>query len=530
MSGPVAAGKSTLAKGLAARYDFRVQSTRDLIALHKGALPDRTAYQQAGDALDQETDGQWVATALAKFALDLDAGVHVVVDSVRIQAQVKAVRRAFGPRVTHVHLKAPLDELARRYGSRAATLNEPASYETVRSNATESGVHELQKIADIVIDTQRSTDDQVIVRVAANLGLYGRGYERLVDVLIGGQYGSEGKGQIAACLAPEYAVLVRVGGPNAGHKVYEEPKPITFHQLPSGTLRNSSCRLVIGPGAVISLNQLTREIADFEVSQDRLAIDPQAMLIEDADVEIEGRLVKEIGSTGQGVGAATVRKILRKMADPSVRLAKDEPLLRSYIRESASVLDDAFTAGGRVLVEGTQGTGLSIHHGDYPYVTSRDTTASGCLAEAGMPPTRVRKVVMVCRTYPIRVQNPRNRTSGPMAVEISLQEISERSGVSLRDLEVTETTSTTKRRRRIAEFDWSLLRKASSLNGPTDVALTFADYLDVRNREARRFEQLTQDTIRFVDQVERVAAAPVSLIATRFDYRSIIDRRSWRNG
>ena len=366
--------------------------------------------------------------------------------------------------------------------------------------------------------------------MAANLGLYGRGYERLVDVLIGGQYGSEGKGQIAACLAPEYAVLVRVGGPNAGHKVYEEPKPITFHQLPSGTLRNSSCRLVIGPGAVISLNQLTREIADFEVSQDRLAIDPQAMLIEDADVEIEGRLVKEIGSTGQGVGAATVRKILRKMADPSVRLAKDEPLLRSYIRESASVLDDAFTAGGRVLVEGTQGTGLSIHHGDYPYVTSRDTTASGCLAEAGMPPTRVRKVVMVCRTYPIRVQNPRNRTSGPMAVEISLQEISERSGVSLRDLEVTETTSTTKRRRRIAEFDWSLLRKASSLNGPTDVALTFADYLDVRNREARRFEQLTQDTIRFVDQVERVAAAPVSLIATRFDYRSIIDRRSWRNG
>jgi adenylosuccinate synthase len=94
-------------------------------------------------------------------------------------------------------------------------------------------------------------------------------------------------------------------------------------------------------------------------------------------------------------------------------------------------------------------------------------------------------------------------------------------------LERSERTSTTHRRRRVGEFEWDLLRKAVTLNGPTDIALTFADYLSVANREARRFEQLEESTIHFIDEVERVASAPVSLIATRFDFRSIIDRRSW---
>lgn len=136
---------------------------------------------------------------------------------------------------------------------------------------------------------------------------------------------------------------------------------------------------------------------------------------------------------------------------------------------------------------------------------------------------------MVCRTYPIRVQNPEGdgKTSGPMSQEISLAEISRRSGISERELRKTETTSTTKRRRRISEFDWVLLKKAAELNAPTDIALTFADYLAKRNQKARRFEQLTRDTVRFIQEVERVAEAPVSLISTRFHHRSIIDRRLW---
>ena len=79
----------------------------------------------------------------------------------------------------------------------------------------------------------------------------------------------------------------------------------------------------------------------------------------------------------------------------------------------------------------------------------------------------------------------------------------------------------------MSEFDWELLRKAASLNVPTDMVLTFADYLSIRNRDARRFEQLTEETIRFIEEIERVAGAPVSLIATRFHSRSIIDRRAW---
>ncbi len=101
------------------------------------------------------------------------------------------------------------------------------------------------------------------------------------------------------------------------------------------------------------------------------------------------------------------------------------------------------------------------------------------------------------------------------------------SGIPLTELLAAEKTTTTGRRRRVAEFDRALLRKAASLNGPTDIALTFTDYLSILNRRARRLEQLQPDTIRFLEEVEQVAGAPVSLIVTRFHFRSIIDRRTW---
>src|SRR5690606_13520366 len=113
-----------------------------------------------------------------------------------------------------------------------------------------------------------------------------------------------------------------------------------------------------------------------------------------------------------------------------------------------------FRRGCRVMLEGTQGTGLSLFHGTYPWVTSRDTTVAGCLSEAGISPNRVRKVIMVCRSYPIRVQNPAGATSGPMAREINWETVAERSGVPVEELQSNERTSTTKRKRRVAEFDW----------------------------------------------------------------------------
>lgn len=522
LSGRVSAGKSTLSTALADRFGCVVVKTQELI---RRALPntplERRALQEAGDRLDRRKTGDWVSAELSKVVQTHAAAAIVVVDAIRKRTQVAAIRRAFGARVIHIHLTAPIDVLAKRYSKRKGPVQELGSYKALSDNATERSIEDLADRADVLINTALCDVDDVVVRAAAHLGFYGRSYRPLVDVIVGGEFGSEGKGHIAAYLAPEYDVLVRVGGPNAGHTVFEDP-PYTHHQLPSGT-RRCEARLVIGPGASLDVAKLLKEIAECRVSADRLSIDPQAMVIEEYDKTFEmGKLRGAIGSTAQGGGAAASRRILRGAAG-KVRLAQDVPELRPFVRLTQDVFDRAFCDGKRVLLEGTQGTGLSLYHGHYPHVTSRDTTVSGCLAEAGIAPSRVRRIVMVCRTYPIRVQGP----SGPMGREISWTEVARRSGLSASRLRAAEKTSTTGRKRRVAEFNWALLRRAASLNGPTDIALTFADYIDRTNERARRFEQLSGNTIRFIEEVESIATTPVSLVSTRFDFRSIIDRRRW---
>jgi adenylosuccinate synthase len=528
VSGHVAAGKSDLAARLAERFGFRLLKTREVIAQRRVVLAARRELQGAGEALDRETDGRWVAESVAALLEENEEVEDLVVDAVRIPAQVHALRRAYNAAVVHVHLTAELATLEARWKARPAHVAETKTYADVLADPTEAEVERLQEIADIVIRTDRQTREDVVVRVASRLGLYGREVEPLVDVLVGGQYGSEGKGQVAAHLAPEYGVLVRVGGPNAGHQVWEEPEPMKFHHLPSGSWRAPHAKVVLGPGAVIRVEKLQQEIQMCELRPDRLSIDPQAMIIEDRDrAWEEEHLTKTIGSTGQGVGRATARKVLRHPPDEPVRLAKDEPLLAPYVRSSREIFDEAYRTRTRIMIEGTQGTALSLHHGWYPYVTSRDTTVSGCLAESGIPPNRVRRIVMVCRTYPIRVESPPGSTSGPMSMELDWSEISKRSGIPLDELQKNEKTTSTGRKRRVGEFEWELLRLATSLNGPTDIALTFVDYLNKKNQEARRYEQLDDATISFIEEVERVARTPVSMISVRFAFRSIIDRRTW---
>lgn len=524
LSGPVASGKSTLGDRLVGRFGFVRVKTRELIRVLRPEVSlKRKSLQEAGEALDQETSGRWVARALESRLAQEPEAIAVVVDAVRIKEQVDSIRQAYGPRVVHVHLTAPLDELAARYSRRRGEVQEVRSYDDVRTDPTEAQIERLQECADVVIDTHRSSADDVFERVASRLRLYGSGVARLVDVVIGGQFGSEGKGHIVSFLAPEYDVLVRVGGPNAGHTVYGEPDNDVFHHVPAGATRAPRATLVIGPGAAIWLPVLQDEITRHEIEPVRLKIDPQAILIEQVDRDGEARLRKAIASTAQGVGRALMRKILRTDAEPPARLAGAEPALKPYLCPTAEVLEDAYSEGRKVLLEGTQGTHLSLHHGRFPHVTSRDTTVSGAMSEAGIPPTRVRRVVMVCRTYPIRVGGP----SGPLVNELTWQEVADRSGIPVDELKAAEKTTTTKTQRRVAEFGWSDVRRAAALNGPTDIALTFADYIGIANRNARRFEQLTPDTIRFCEELERVTVAPVSLIATRFHYRSIIDRRRW---
>jgi adenylosuccinate synthase len=134
---------------------------------------------------------------------------------------------------------------------------------------------------------------------------------------------------------------------------------------------------------------------------------------------------------------------------------------------------------------------------------------------------------MVCRTFPIRVESPKGGDSGPLPQEISYAELSRRSGINVEKLRKHEHTSTTNKQRRISEFGWELLRRSAALNGPTDIAITFADYVDPRNHDVRRFDQLTAETQMFIEEVERVANAPVSLVSVGFSHRAVLDRRSW---
>lgn len=529
LSGPVASGKTTLARNLADRFGMDVLRTRDLLtsALAQPGHPGRADLQSEGERLDRETGGTWVLESLDRELRGRPDHESIIVDSVRIQKQIDAIREAYGRSVTHIHMTAPSQVLEERYDNKQRQSETPdtATYAAVRSNETESVVDKLKSAADVVVDSNRSTERDVLVRVASRLGLFGEADTGYVDVIVGGQYGSEGKGQIAAFLSNEYDLLVRVGGPNAGHTVFEPSSSYTHHLLPSGTRRNDNNKLLIGPGAVLNVERLQQEIAECQVNFDRLGIDRNAMVITCEDISREAELVAGIGSTGQGTGAALSRRILER--NLSTKLAKDVPELAPYMCSTLEVLQETLAESGRICLEGTQGTALSLYHGPYPYVTSRDTTVSGCLSEAGIPPRLVRRVVMVCRTYPIRVQSPPGATSGPMSQEITLKDISERSGIPLDELEKTERTSTTNRKRRIGEFDWELLRNASLLNRPTDIALTFTDYLTVDNRAAKRFEQLHADTINFIEEIEQVSDARVSLIGTGFNHRSIIDRRLW---
>jgi len=131
---------------------------------------------------------------------------------------------------------------------------------------------------------------------------------------------------------------------------------------------------------------------------------------------------------------------------------------------------------------------------------------------------------MVTRTYPIRVGG----TSGPfISQEIDMAVVAHRSGKDAEQLVKNEITTTTKRNRRIAEFSWSLFRKACEINSPTDIALTFTDYISISNEKARRYDQLTVETRQLIEELERCSGVKVSLIGTTFDYRAVIDRRNW---
>jgi adenylosuccinate synthase len=544
ITGKTCSGKSELAHLLEKDFNFVVvrdrrasQNAEWNLSMAQPPLMDRRRE------LDETQHAQWMLVETKEICAAQKEDRPLVVDHLATLKQVLQFREAFGANLVHVHLYASDKTLHERYEKRVKGETDPVPYDEINQLKELEEIHALKEDADVRIYTERSDSKDTLVRVAARLHLFTPPEIRCVDVLIGGQYGSEGKGNIVSYLAREYDVMVRVGGPNAGHTVASSAGPYTYHHLPSGA-RDVTARLLLGPGMTIRLQGLLKEIEECGIGVDRLFIDPQATIIEDEDIQTEKRhLVSTIASTGSGSGAAAARRILSR-GEATIRLARDVDELRPYVGtlgnyhgSTSDRLEESYHNGHSILLEGTQGSGLSIFHGDYPHVTSRDTNVAGCIAEAGISPSRIRKILMVIRPMPIRVGDPdgdQGHTSGTLKLPTTFDEIAEFAGLDAEALNAAEKTSTTGRNRRVGWFEWDQFRRACALNAPTDIVLTFADYLKSTNSKAHRFEQLHPDTIKFVEELERVSQAPVSLINTRFardanatDLRSLIDRRNW---
>ncbi len=537
LSGEICTGKTTLADKLVETFGFKHCKTKEGLNLFaekklKGKIPDRDFLQKFGEELDNKDKGKWVLDYFQiLFSKHFHENNFYLVDSVKILNQIKHLREAYSYFVYHIHLEASQLSLEERFYNRGEIKEldvkiQKIKYKNYKNDTTEKQVNSLLNEADLVINTDRCNENDVYVRVASFFKLLPSTSNSLVDVIVGGQFGSEGKGQIAAHISPEYDCLVRVGGPNAGHTVFEKPTNHVFHLLPSGTHRSPNAKLIIGPGAVLNLDKILHEVRTFNIEAGRLIIDENAIIISQSDIDKEQKLKETISSTGQGVGYATANNILARLKGDDKHKAKNFiKELRPFLGNSNEELEKMYGKGKKILLEGTQGTGLSLHHGLYPHITSRDTSVSGCLSEAGISPKRVRKIIMVTRTYPIRVGGE----SGPfLSTEINMKILAERSGKNAKELIKKEITTTTKKKRRIAEFSWTLFRKACELNSPTDIALTFTDYISVKNENARRYENLTTETRHFIEEIERCSGVKVSLIGTTFDYRAVIDRRNWK--
>jgi adenylosuccinate synthase len=320
----------------------------------------------------------------------------------------------------------------------------------------------------------------------------------VITAVVGGQFGSEGKGAVVADLAHLYPIHVRVGAANAGHTFYtgmdaspynsgDERVEVEKHvvqQLPCAAYANPGATCVLGPGALISIDILREEIKlndkwRHEHGHDplRLLVDYRAHIVHEDQIrrESETDLAERIGSTStkarEGIGQATADRVMR---EAGCKTALDgHTMLECWARPMVEVGDAVEflhleKEGSNILLEGTQGAGLSITTGYFPYCTSRNTTAAGLAADCGLAPADVDHCVIVMRTYPIRVAG----NSGPFypdSKETTFAEI----GVD------PETTTVTRLERRVATFSYVQAVDAVRLNRApsTEIALMFGDYV-----------------------------------------------------
>jgi adenylosuccinate synthase len=276
--------------------------------------------------------------------------------------------------------------------------------------------------------------------------------------------------------------------------------------LPSGFL-NKNAKVMIGPGVVVNPDVFFKEIEEYDVSG-RAFLDKHCGIIEQnhLDQDSKGRLKDTIGSTGSGTGPANAERAMR-----TLKMAKDIESLSSYVIDVPDEVNSALKDQKNVLIEGTQGTHLSLWHGTYPFVTSKDVTASGICADIGIGPKRVDEVLVVFKAYLTRVG------TGPMSNELSAEETEQKGWA--------EFGTVTGRPRRAAEFDFELARRAIMLNSATQLSIT---KLDVRFPECTGIKsesELSTEARSFIKNIEDKLKTPVTLIGTGPFVNDVIDVR-----
>ena len=314
-----------------------------------------------------------------------------------------------------------------------------------------------------------------------------------VDIVVGGQGGDEGKGKICAFLAVKknYDYSIRVGGPNAGHTIFFKDKIYTLKTMP-GAFVNKRTKLVLGAGTYIITDWLEKEIK-LTGTENRLVIAPHAVIIEPRHTAAErgdARMMGKIGSVGTGLGAAVRDRVDRK----KLRFAKDEPRLKKYVKDVPGLLNKALAKGSRMLLEGTQGMKLSNLHGEYPFVTSRDTTASTFMGEAGLGPKYAGEVYAIFKPYVTRV--------GPGMVANEIKDLKVLSRYHTAGREVGSVSG---RLRRVGAFDMDVARQTVSINSATRLAITHIDLLEGAD-VSRGIKSFTGEAKKFLSTLEKVCA------------------------
>ncbi len=329
----------------------------------------------------------------------------------------------------------------------------------------------------------------------------------MADLIVGIQWGDEGKGKIVDALAKDYEYVVRYqGGHNAGHTIVVNDVKTALHLIPSGILY-PHCKNIIGNGVVIEPNALLEEMSHFKDLKNRLFISDKAHLIlpyhKILDLANEKDAKTAIGTTGKGIGPSYADKISRlgiricDLNNPKIleeklcnNLQNLAPLIESkqikipslkeilaelsqsakeilkYSTNTTQMLWEAIGKNEKILLEGAQGSMLDIDHGTYPYVTSSTTIASGACSGSGLAPRDIGSVIGIMKAYCTRVGN------GPFPTEDSSE-----TG-KLLQTKGNEFGTTTGRVRRCGFFDVVATRYASRINGCDKIALMKLDVLD----------------------------------------------------